>query len=143
MEAIHSIFRGFHTIKGLVGFLEFKPIHEVAHEMETALNLVREGKLAITRAVIDVGLACVDYLARSITGVESGAGCERLSGHDQLLERIRSLIREEPGVPVTEPAVRAATEPESEVPPADDVKRPAAAAESSPAIRDCIAIYRS
>jgi two-component system chemotaxis sensor kinase CheA len=131
MEAIHSIFRGFHTIKGLVGFLEFKPIHEVAHEMETALNLVREGKLAITRAVIDVGLACVDYLARSITGVESGAGCERLSGHDQLLERIRSLIREEPGVPVTEPAVRAATEPESEVPPADDVKRPAAAAESS------------
>src|SRR5436190_1640598 len=63
-DAINSVFRGFHTIKGLAGFLEFAPIQEVAHEVETALNLAREGKLAFTPAVIDVILESVDCLTR-------------------------------------------------------------------------------
>jgi two-component system chemotaxis sensor kinase CheA len=49
-DAIHLVFRGFHTIKALAGFLEFTAILEVAHEVETAPNLAREGKLAITPA---------------------------------------------------------------------------------------------
>src|ERR1700690_3273473 len=65
-DAINSVFRGFHTIKGLAGFLEFAPIQEMAHEVETALNLVREGKLAINPAVADVILESVDYLSRAI-----------------------------------------------------------------------------
>ncbi|MGO9008568.1 MAG: chemotaxis protein CheA, partial [Bryobacteraceae bacterium] len=130
-DAIHSVFRGFHTIKGLAGFLEFAAIQEAAHEVETALNLAREGKLAITPAVIDVILESVDYLSRAITGVESGTGCERLPGHDRLLGKVRALMAEEPGVSAPEPAVPPEIKPETAAQPAGDAKRPAAIAESS------------
>ena len=70
-EAIHSAFRGFHTIKGLAGFLELPVIQEVAHEVETVLDLARNGKLSITPAVVDVVLESADYLKQAIHAVEA------------------------------------------------------------------------
>ncbi len=61
-EAIHASFRAFHTIKGLAGFLELGAVQEVAHEVETVLDLARNGKLAIDSAVIDRMLESKDYL---------------------------------------------------------------------------------
>src|SRR5690242_16936335 len=61
-EAIHAIFRGFHTIKGLAGFLELASIQETAHEVETLLDRARNGEIQITPKVIDVVLAGADYL---------------------------------------------------------------------------------
>jgi two-component system chemotaxis sensor kinase CheA len=61
-EALHAIFRGFHTIKGLAGFLDLAAIQEVAHEVETALDLARNGQMRMTPAHIDVILASKDYL---------------------------------------------------------------------------------
>jgi two-component system chemotaxis sensor kinase CheA len=127
-DAINSVFRGFHTIKGLAGFLEFAPIQEVAHEVETALNLVREGKLAITPSVIDVILESVDHLSRAIATVESGGACERSPGHDHLLGNVRTLMAEGPGFPALEPAAPPETEPEAAAQPAVDARRPAAEA---------------
>jgi two-component system chemotaxis sensor kinase CheA len=72
METIHAVFRSFHTIKGLAGFLEFTPIRDVAHEVETLLDLARNSKLAITPAVVDVVLESADYLKQSINIVEAG-----------------------------------------------------------------------
>src|SRR5215471_14490421 len=51
-EAIHAIFRGFHTIKGLAGFLEQARIQETAHEVETLLDRARNGQGQITPKVI-------------------------------------------------------------------------------------------
>jgi two-component system chemotaxis sensor kinase CheA len=72
METIHAVFRSFHTIKGLAGFLEFIPIRDVAHEVETLLDLARDSKLSITPAVVDVVLESADYLKESINIVEAG-----------------------------------------------------------------------
>ncbi len=135
-DAINSVFRGFHTIKGLAGFLEFTAIREMAHEVETALNLVREGKLAISPAVTDVILESVDYLSRAIGAVESGAGCERLPGHGHLLGRVRALMAEETGVPAPPAGAPPATappeaQPETAAPVESDPKRPAGATEQS------------
>ena len=47
LEAINTIFRGFHTIKGLAGFLEFLPIQRFAHEVETLLDLARNLKAPV------------------------------------------------------------------------------------------------
>ena len=43
--AVHAIFRGFHTIKGLAGFLELAELQSIADEAETVLHVVREGKM--------------------------------------------------------------------------------------------------
>jgi two-component system, chemotaxis family, sensor kinase CheA len=61
-EAIHASFRAFHTIKGLAGFLELGAVQEVAHEVETVLDLARNAKLVIDSAVIDRILESKDYL---------------------------------------------------------------------------------
>ena len=70
-EAIHAIFRGFHTIKGMAGFLDQDAVRDVAHEVETVLDLARNGQLTITPAVIDRILESKDYLTRNMGELES------------------------------------------------------------------------
>jgi two-component system chemotaxis sensor kinase CheA len=94
-EAINSIFRAFHTIKGLAGFLELDAVREVSHNVETVLDQARNGKLNVTSHVIDVVLESADYLKICVSAVDS-----RLHGHEaqaapdytRLLERVRNLM---------------------------------------------------
>ena len=72
MDPIHAMFRAFHTIKGIAGFLEFQSIRDVSHETETLLDMARNGKLVLTPAVIDVILESADYLSREVTRIEVG-----------------------------------------------------------------------
>jgi two-component system chemotaxis sensor kinase CheA len=125
-EAIHAIFRGFHTIKGLAGFLELASIQETAHEVETLLDGARNGQLQITPQVIDVVLAGADYLREAIACVEASlhsATPPPMPAAGQVLKRIRRLLdsnREE---------LETVAEPER---PAQ-MASPPAQAESSPA----------
>jgi two-component system chemotaxis sensor kinase CheA len=94
-EAIHAIFRAFHTIKGLAGFLELDDVREVSHNVETVLDKARNGELTITSQVIDVVLASADYLKTCVDSLDSS-----LHGHEplpvvdnaRLLDRIRGLM---------------------------------------------------
>jgi len=70
-EAIHAIFRGFHTIKGMAGFLDLDAVRDLAHEVETVLDLARNGKLAIRPTIIDRILESKDYLNVWMTQLES------------------------------------------------------------------------
>ena len=92
-EPIHAVFRSFHTIKGLAGFLELDSIREVAHEVETVLDLARNLKMKIGPAVVDVVLARADYLRQAVKAIEEGlVGIPReLQPIAPLLKRIRSL----------------------------------------------------
>jgi two-component system chemotaxis sensor kinase CheA len=93
-EAIHAIFRGFHTIKGMAGFLDQDAIRDVAHEVETILDLARNGQLIITSVVIDRILEGKDYLTRCMGGLESSmltGALESPVRNDALLAAIRSL----------------------------------------------------
>jgi two-component system, chemotaxis family, sensor kinase CheA len=107
-EAIHAIFRGFHTIKGMAGFLDQDAIRDVAHEVETILDLARNGQLAITSVVIDRILEGKDYLTRCMGGLESSMLTGALQSpvrNDALLAAIRSLSAPErsEGEPVAPP----------------------------------------
>jgi len=106
-DALHTIFRAFHTIKGLAGFLEFSAIQSVAHEVETALDLARNGQLAITPAVIDVVLAATDYLKTELqnseAAVRNGTSIQPANS-SELLRRIQALIAGGPVVAVSDQA---------------------------------------
>ena len=94
-DAIHSIFRGFHNIKGLAGFLEFPAILAVAHEVETLLDKVRNGQLSITPLVVDVVLEGADYLKTEMHRIERGAAKERVTesaDNQALLARIQARM---------------------------------------------------
>jgi two-component system, chemotaxis family, sensor kinase CheA len=89
-EAINTIFRGFHTIKGLAGFLEFPAIQRFAHEVETLLDLARNSKLPVDSVLVDIILQSADYMTRCLLGVEAGA--EPTSDAAPLVARIRKMI---------------------------------------------------
>src|SRR3954471_804965 len=93
-EAIHSIFRGFHTIKGMAGFLDLDAVREVAHEVETILDLARTSRLRITPAIIDRILESKDYLNGWMSEIEAMLATGKtpaMAGHAELLATIRNL----------------------------------------------------
>jgi len=61
-ELINNIFRAAHSIKGGAGIFHFDDIVAFAHNAETLLDEVRDGKHAITQALIDLLLQAGDIL---------------------------------------------------------------------------------
>ena len=101
MEIIHAVFRAFHTIKGLAGFLGFSVMQSVAHEVETLLDLARNEKIRIDTPIVDVVLASADFLLvemASIDRVLGGAESADPADSSGLVERIRSLAVTSQGI---------------------------------------------
>ncbi len=98
-ETLNAVFRAFHTIKGLAGFLEFDSIRALAHEVETLLDRARTGNLIITPHVVDTILESTDVMRGELSIINM-----RLSGKtppptgvdNALLERIRDAAKGEP-----------------------------------------------
>ncbi|MDP9054975.1 MAG: Hpt domain-containing protein, partial [Acidobacteriota bacterium] len=65
-EALNSVFRSFHSIKGLAAFLGAASIQELAHETENVLDLARSGSIALTPGLIDLILRSADDLAKCL-----------------------------------------------------------------------------
>ena len=63
-ELINSLFRAFHSIKGLAGFVDQEQIHHLAHHTETMLQGCRTGDTPITKSIVDAILASSDYIKR-------------------------------------------------------------------------------
>ncbi len=74
LEAINAVFRPFHSIKGVAGFLNLLEIHQLSHEVENLLDLSRSGKLAVTDSVIDIVLGATDILKGLLEELEKGEG---------------------------------------------------------------------
>jgi len=89
-DAVNSVFRSFHTIKGLAGFLALGPIQAVAHETETILHHAREGRISITPKLIDLALKAADYLRVAVDALASKPPREAM----QSLPSNAGLIRE-------------------------------------------------
>lgn len=108
-EAINTIFRGFHTMKGLAGFLEFNAIQSFAHEVETLLDLARNTKVAVDSSLIDIILQSADHLRRCLTAVESGvpAPAEDIA----LIGRIHNLTAGDSGAADLRRLVTAVADP--------------------------------
>jgi two-component system chemotaxis sensor kinase CheA len=70
-ERINAIFRPFHTIKGVAGFLNLDQIQAFAHELETLLDEARSGRLFISGEIIDFILNAVDILKGMINDLNS------------------------------------------------------------------------
>lgn len=61
-EAIASIFRAFHTIKGTTSFLGLMPISRFAHVAENLLDEVRKKRLSFSGIVVDATFNALDAL---------------------------------------------------------------------------------
>lgn len=66
---INELFRPFHTIKGIAGFLNLRDINRLTHEVETILDQARKGEHKITSATIDLIFAAIDILTAQIAAI--------------------------------------------------------------------------
>lgn len=95
-EIIDSIFRPFHTIKGVSGFLNLDKINRLAHGVESLLDKSRSGEIQINEAIVDIVLESVDLLTAMLIEVQKSAaelvspGLEAFP-IDDLVERISEL----------------------------------------------------
>ncbi len=65
-SAINAIFRAFHTIKGVSGFLDLHEIGALAHEAENLLDQARKKVFVLEGARIDLVFDAVDMLKQGI-----------------------------------------------------------------------------
>lgn len=71
-ESVNVVFRAFHTIKGVSGFLELRRLSDLAHHAESLLSRVRDGGLVYTGTVADLSLRSVDALKSLLDSVHAG-----------------------------------------------------------------------
>jgi two-component system chemotaxis sensor kinase CheA len=77
LELINTVFRAFHTIKGVSGFMALTPIVSLAHSAEQLLDGARSGLFTLGRAELDLILASCDMMTRLLAVLEGSTGPTR------------------------------------------------------------------
>lgn len=86
LEAVHRIFRPFHTIKGVSGFLNLQDVHTLAHRVEDVLDRARNRQMIITQDVIDLVLEAVDILKAMLASIQRRMEGQEGEDHSKKLE---------------------------------------------------------
>jgi two-component system, chemotaxis family, sensor kinase CheA len=73
-EAVNTLFRVAHSIKGGSAMFGFSAIASLTHVMETLLDHVRAGRAGIDRLLVDALLAAVDCLRETVLAMKDGGG---------------------------------------------------------------------
>jgi two-component system chemotaxis sensor kinase CheA len=122
-DSIHAVFRAFHTIKGLAGFLELHGVRNVAHEVETLLDNVRNKKLEITPKIVDLILESTDYLKDEVAAVHAasnGLPLPEIRSNKSVLEELsRVLSMQDVEAAAISPAIPVVTRQHQETDPSE------------------------
>lgn len=97
-EAINALFRSFHTIKGLAGFMELDPVQTLAHETETFLDICRDR--AVSSLAVDLVFEAIDGMKKLTAALREAVE----SGQAQMLIEV-------PLAPLCERMRQAVTDP--------------------------------
>jgi len=94
-EEISSLFRAFHSLKGLSRVMELGALEAVAHRAEDLLGLVREGVTSLDKGNVDLLLRSLD----AIKGLRDIAVAERSDGQkpDALCKELEAAFRKANG----------------------------------------------
>jgi two-component system chemotaxis sensor kinase CheA len=79
-EMINAIFRAAHTIKGSAGLFSLDHVVAFTHVVESVLDKVRAGKIALADKLVVLLLACGDHIGALVDSVAAG----EQNGNDEL-----------------------------------------------------------
>lgn len=112
-EELNAIFRAAHSIKGGAATFGFSDITEVTHILESLLDRIRKGEMALTPEHVDAFLAAKDVLAMQMDGHRHGSSVD-LDAVSSVCQRLKALsggVADAPAA-VSSAALAAAVEPE-------------------------------
>lgn len=97
-ETIQSLFRAAHTLKGSSAAMGFEEMKQLTHEMEHILDQVRNHRLGVTNAMINLLFKCLDHLRILKEEFVAGAGIStEISPIVNELQRFSGDSKDHPG----------------------------------------------
>ncbi len=90
-DLINRVFRAMHTIKGSGAMFGFDDIAAFTHEVETVFDLVRNGKMVVTKELLDLTLKSRDHISALL---DASAGCGEADKEEgnALITGLRQLV---------------------------------------------------
>ena len=116
-ELVGRVFRALHTIKGSGAMFGFDKLASFTHNLETAFDEVRNGRLETSAELIDLTLSALDQIRDLLEEDSAGAPAVDAAAGAKILEQVRRLAgiaqtdreegNDEPGGgPATDPNAR-------------------------------------
>lgn len=93
-EAVHELFRGAHSLKGLAGMFHLGPICQTTHALETMFDRIRKGALAFTAEVIAAAFEAVDLLGALLDDLAEKRGDDRDTS--TVIQRLQAIVPARP-----------------------------------------------
>jgi two-component system chemotaxis sensor kinase CheA len=97
-DSLALIFRAFHTIKGVAGFLHLVPIQALAHQVETLLDNARNHKLTLDSSMITLILHSKDTLQSLVdqitAALEKGRMPDRIIPVSHLIRAVQGAVQD-------------------------------------------------
>lgn len=91
MELIGRVFRAMHTIKGSGAMFGFDAIAHFTHEVETVFDLVRNGKLCVTKVLLNLTLKARDHISALLASSNQTEDCDPVEA-DTIIGGLKRLI---------------------------------------------------
>src|SRR5690349_20244461 len=88
-EDLNAIFRTAHSVKGGASTFGVTDMSEVTHVLETLLDRIRKGEMALTSTHVDAFLAAKDILKMQLDGHRNGAAVDQEAVGD-----VRMMLQE-------------------------------------------------
>ena len=132
-DLLNAIFRSFHTVKGGAGFLDLKELVEICHAAESVFDMLRNGKISMSPALMDAILAAYDEITRLFAQVQNREPLE--AAPQDLIDKLHAIadgtfVDDSASAQAAAPAAAPAPEPAAAPAPAPE---PAAAPAPAPA----------
>ncbi|MDD2272765.1 MAG: chemotaxis protein CheA [Desulfuromonadaceae bacterium] len=89
-DLINRVFRAMHTIKGSGAMFGFDEIASFTHEVETVFDMVRNGKMTVTKRLLDLTLKSRDHISYLLS-CPMGEEVDRSVG-DEIIAGLRQLV---------------------------------------------------
>ncbi len=124
-EALNAVFRGFHTIKGLAGFIELEHVKDLAHKAENLLDMARRNELELVGVNMDLVFESTDMMKKLVSDVTQAMGGDGILPEVKLLPGLMTrLIGATSGEAAAAPPPVAMAKPEPVVEAAKDEDPP-------------------
>lgn len=89
-DLINRVFRAMHTIKGSGAMFGFDEIAAFTHEVETVFDMVRNGRMTVSKRLLDLTLQSRDHISY-LLGCSIGEKVDRSAG-DEIISGLRQLV---------------------------------------------------
>lgn len=94
-ELVERVFRAMHSLKGGGAMFGFTRLSDFTHHLENVYDMVREGRLNVSRDLLDITLESVDHLKYLLDDPEmTDPKAEAL--HNNLIVQVKKIVEEKP-----------------------------------------------